>query len=85
MSRRSTALILFAGCLIWSFAQACEIKDARPGKLGADKAVSGKCPNGLRISCEYNEDEGWSCDGPEGNYSGAATLEAAVAPACGCR
>lgn len=80
-----TVVALILGCTLWTLAQACEIEDKRPVKLGADEGVTGRCPNsGSKVTCIYQEGEGWTCEGPEGSYTGASEATAA-ASACGCQ
>jgi hypothetical protein len=82
--RLHTFVALVCGCALWTFAQACEIENPVKTELGVSKGVAGRCSNnGLEITCNFKDGEGWTCDGPEGSYSGVDMLITA-GYACGC-
>jgi hypothetical protein len=58
----------------------CELENSQQ----TDNGVSGRCPNsGQEIRCTFETGEGWTCNGPMGEYSGS-DLQGAVEAACGC-
>jgi hypothetical protein len=65
-------------------AYACTIENAQRTSEGDNTEIVGACSNsGEDISCELGTDEGASCDGPEGSYSGP-DLSELINAACGC-
>jgi len=65
--------------------EACEMQEPKPIKLGMSKGFKGTCPNsGDKVSCTFDSGEGWTCTGPQGEYSGSEEMNEGVQAACGC-
>ena len=65
-------------------AYACTIENGQRTEVGDNKGIEGACSDsGDDISCELDTDEGATCDGPDGSYSGP-DLSEVINAACGC-
>lgn len=76
-----------AGCclLATAAADACYIVNKRQTRLGVDYGIEGLCANnGWRVACTVTQDdEGISCEGPEGVFNGDQ-IQYLIMAACGC-
>ena len=74
------------GLLYAGSAHACDIEQKREIQVGTSKGVAGVCSNNTApIRC-INDGQGaerFSCNGPEGNFSGP-NLQPLIATTCGC-
>jgi hypothetical protein len=79
----SIALLSLAFVLSGTVA-ACSVLEKERAHLGVSEGFRGKCSNnGFPITCVSDDDEGLSCNGPGGTYSGNS-LDALIFSACGC-
>ena len=84
-----TVVILYTAS-VWSVVIGCEIEDAQRVQIGLNDGIQGRCSNnGEAISCTYQQDEGWTCSGPQGQINafapeGDELPQSLIDQACGC-
>ncbi len=81
-----SVVIAFALVLLFCYevAHACSIQNEKRVQIGVHMGIEGVCSNnGLPITCEFEEGEGITCDGPSGGYTGY-DLKSLIYSACGC-
>lgn len=80
-------LVVLAGAVAlvgYSEVQACSIQQQRTID-GMDGGVGGYCSNnGQPVTCRYTPGDGWTCEGPQGSYSGMGDPRSLVNQTCGC-
>jgi hypothetical protein len=80
-----TVITFVLGCTLWVFSQACEIENKTEITQGDNPGVTGNCStDGSQVTCSFDDDSGWTCDGPAGTFSGDSQ-DNTVAYACGCQ
>ena len=82
-------IVLGAGSLGY-VVMGCEIEDAQRVQIGLNDGIQGRCSNnGEAISCTYQQGEGWTCSGPQGQINaftpeGDELPQSLIDQTCGC-
>jgi hypothetical protein len=83
-------VVMVCSASVWGVVTGCEIADAQRIRIGLNDGVQGVCSNnGEEISCTYQQDEGWTCSGPQGQTNAFAPQgdelpQSLIDQTCGC-